>query len=179
MKIYTRTGDAGETSLLAGGRISKADPRLDAYGTVDELNAFLGAMRAAWRGGAIDGELEAVQRDLFDLGALLATATPDERFPGPTADRVRTLEQSIDRMEAELTPLKNFILPGGTPAAASLHVARTVCRRAERAVVGLGSAEANIVRAVTYLNRLSDYLFVAARYANHTAGEADVTWEAV
>ena len=168
MKIYTRTGDSGETSLFGGSRVRKNDPRIDAYGTVDELNAFIGVARAAWAESPIDRELSLIQADLFDLGAHLAAPASD-RFAGVPDARIADLERAIDAMETALTPLKSFILPGGTLAAAHLHVARTVCRRAERLVVALGED-------VRYLNRLADYLFVAARYANAKQGVADVLW---
>ncbi len=174
MKIYTRTGDAGETSLFGGTRVPKNDPRIDAYGTVDELNAFIGAARATWLGSPIDAQLAFVQSDLFDIGAQLASPG-SSRFNGVDRARISTLEQSIDDMERELTPLQSFILPGGSPAAAHLHVARTVCRRAERLVVALG--DSSTATTVMYLNRLSDYLFVAARYANHRHGVDDVVWK--
>ena len=168
MKIYTRTGDAGETSLFGGDRVPKNDPRIEAYGTADELNSFIGLARATWPSSPIDAELAAIQSDLFDLGARLA-APGSDRFPGVGPSRIGDLEGAIDRMEGELTPLRNFILPGGTLAAAHLHVARTVCRRAERLVAALGED-------VAYMNRLADYLFVAARYANARQGVADVSW---
>jgi cob(I)alamin adenosyltransferase len=173
MKIYTRTGDAGQTSLFGGARVGKDDARIEAYGTVDELNSFLGLARAVWPNGPIDEELAYVQNDLFDIGAQLA-APGSDRFPGADAKRIEALEQRIDSMERELEPLKNFILPGGSPAAAHLHVARTVCRRAERRVVALQDDAAGT--SIVYLNRLSDFLFVAARYANTKQGVADVLW---
>ena len=168
MKIYTRTGDAGETSLFGGDRVPKNDPRIEAYGTADELNSFIGLARATWPSSPIDAELAAIQSDLFDLGARLA-APGSDRFRGVGPSRIGDLEGAIDRMEGELMPLRNFILPGGTLAAAHLHVARTVCRRAERLVAALGED-------VAYMNRLADYLFVAARYANARQGVADVSW---
>lgn len=173
MKIYTRTGDAGETSLFGGTRVSKNDPRIDAYGTVDELNAFVGAARATSPASSIDDQLAIVQSDLFDVGAQLA-APGSSRFQGVDAARIAALENAIDEMERELPPLTSFILPGGSMAAAQLHIARTVCRRAERLVVALGDASA--ATTIRYLNRLSDYLFVAARFANHRQGVADVIW---
>ena len=175
MKIYTKTGDAGETSLIGGERVSKADVRIDSYGTVDELNSILGVAAAAKLDDALDGEIHAIQRDLFELGALLAS-NDHSRFPGPGDDRITALEASIDRMESSLEPLRNFILPGGSMAAAQLHVARTVCRRAERLVVALENQDEAIIRGIRYLNRLSDYLFVAARYTNRQAGVGDVPW---
>lgn len=174
MKIYTRTGDSGETSLFGGSRVRKDDPRIDAYGTVDELNSFIGAARAAWPDSPIDKELETVQSDLFDVGAQLA-APGSERFNGADPLRVQELEAAIDEMERELAPLKNFILPGGSVAASHLHIARTVCRRAERLVVSLHETELDAT--IVYLNRLSDYLFVAARFANARLGVDDVGWK--
>ena len=174
MKIYTRTGDAGETSLFGGTRVSKSDPRIDAYGTVDELNAFIGAARATSPASSIDVQLVSVQSDLFDVGAQLASPG-SSRFTGVDASRITALENAIDEMERELAPLTSFILPGGSPAPAQLHVARTVCRRAERLVVALGDTSTSTT--ITYLNRLSDYLFVAARFANHRGGVADVIWQ--
>ena len=173
MKIYTRTGDAGETSLFGGTRVLKSDPRIDAYGTVDELNALIGAARAASPASSIDALLASVQSDLFDVGAQLASPG-SSRFTGVDASRITALENAIDEMERELAPLTSFILPGGSPAAAQLHIARTVCRRAERLVVALG--DISTPTTITYLNRLSDYLFVAARFANHRGGVADVIW---
>lgn len=171
MKIYTRTGDHGETSLFGGTRVPKNDPRIEAYGTVDELNSFLGLARAAELPQQVEDVLHQVQMDLFDIGAHLASPGSD-RFPGADESRIAQLEEAIDAMERELAPLTGFILPGGTPAASQLHVARTVCRRAERCVVALGEES-----TVTYLNRLSDYLFVAARFANLKAGRGDVPWK--
>ncbi|MBK5259142.1 MAG: cob(I)yrinic acid a,c-diamide adenosyltransferase [Thermoanaerobaculia bacterium] len=173
MKIYTRTGDSGETSLLGGSRVAKNDPRIEAYGTIDELSSFLGVARASWSASPIDGQLANVQNDLFDIGARLA-AVDLSRFAGVKQSRIIELEDAIDAMESELAPLANFILPGGSLAAANLHVARTVCRRAERLVVALEGAHETTVR---YLNRLSDYLFVAARFANAKLGIADVLWK--
>lgn len=174
MKIYTRGGDHGETSLFGGERVAKDDVRIAAYGTVDELNSFVGLARATWPGSPIDEQLSAVQHDLFEVGAQLASPG-SSRFTGVDSLRIEQLEKSIDSMEIELRPLTNFILPGGSDAAAQLHVARTVCRRAERLVVSVHDGSATT--AVTYLNRLSDYLFVAARYANRVLGVDDVTWK--
>ena len=176
MKIYTRTGDRGETSLIGGGRIRKDDLRIDAYGTVDELCAVIGVARAASSGSPLDEPLRDVQFDLFELGAFLAAFPPSPSFPPVSTARIEELEASIDRMDEELPPLTNFILPGGSSFAAHLHLARTVCRRAERFVVGLEESD-EMLQAVTYLNRLSDYLFVAARYANHAEGIEDVAWK--
>jgi cob(I)alamin adenosyltransferase len=175
LKIYTRTGDSGETSLFGGARVPKNDPRIEAYGTVDELNSFIGVARATWPGSPVDEQLAAAQADLFEIGAHLASPG-SSRFAGVDEERIAELERGIDAMEAELAPLTSFILPGGTLAAAQLHVARTVCRRAERLVVGLGDESPQTRSAIRYLNRLSDYLFVAARYANHRQGTPDVPW---
>jgi cob(I)alamin adenosyltransferase len=171
VKIYTRTGDRGETSLFGGARVPKNDARIEAYGTVDELNSHLGVVLAI----EADAQLLAVQRDLFEIGAHLASPGTS-RFAGVEASRIEELERGIDAMESELAPLKSFILPGGTSAAAQLHVARTVCRRAERLVVALNDGDTATQSSIAYLNRLSDYLFVAARYANHKRGVEDVPW---
>jgi cob(I)alamin adenosyltransferase len=174
VKIYTRTGDAGETSLFGGARVPKNDARIESYGTVDELNAFVGLARASWVDAPIDEELANIQRDLFDVGAQLASPG-STKFIGPQASRITTLENAIDVMERELEPLKSFILPGGSVAAATLHIARTICRRAERLVVGLHDESTQTT--ITYLNRLSDYLFVAARFANKRTNVPDVVWK--
>ena len=178
MKIYTRGGDLGQTSLLGGNRLRKSDPRIEAYGTVDELNSTIGSVRASWPGSPLDSQFRSIQNDLFDLGAQLAAPGRSDQFRGVPPERVGELEAAIDAMEASLDPLKNFILPGGSVAAAGLHVARTVCRRAERRVVALMDAEDESGGGVIYLNRLSDYLFVAARFANLQAGVGDVVWGA-
>jgi len=175
MKIYTRTGDTGETSLFGGARVRKDDARIEAYGTIDELNSFLGVVRASWPSSSLDGQLHLIQSDLFDIGAHLASLGTS-RFAGPDPARVASLEQSIDAMESELAPLKTFILPGGSLAASQLHVTRTICRRAERLVVALRDEDEATKASITYLNRLSDFLFVAARFANHQQGVADVPW---
>jgi cob(I)alamin adenosyltransferase len=176
VKIYTRTGDQGQTSLFGGARVAKDDPRIEAYGTVDELSSTLGVSRAAWPRSDVDAELHLVQLDLFDIGAHLASPGTS-RFTGPAPSRIAQLESAIDAMETTLTPLKNFILPAGTLAAAHIHVARTVCRRAERLVVALHDNDPATVATITYLNRLSDYLFVAARFANAKQGVEDVEWK--
>ena len=179
MKIYTKTGDAGETSLFDNSRVSKADPRVDAYGEVDELNACLGAVVAAGPGDEIARLLEAIQKDLFAVGARLAD--PSSRIAERVAKaavvttQIEALEGAIDRLEGELPPLRRFILPGGTSAGALLHLARTICRRAERRVVGLGR-DAVDPGVVMYLNRLSDLLFVMARAVNHRAGVSETEW---
>jgi cob(I)alamin adenosyltransferase len=179
VKIYTKTGDAGDTSLFDQTRVSKADARVDAYGEVDELNACLGLARAAGVADDIAATLDGVQRQLFALGARLAD--PSSRIAGRVTKAavsdadVERLEHEIDRLEAELPPLRRFILPGGSAAGAHLHVARTVCRRAERRVVGLGAGAVESM-VVVYLNRLSDLLFVMARAVNHRAGAAEIEW---
>ena len=170
MKIYTKTGDKGETGLFGGGRVPKDDPRVEAYGDVDELNAVIGMARAVELMPRIDELLVPLQRDLFAIGALLAT--PDREKMAQHLQKARIDERRI----AELEPLRAFILPGGTPKAAALHVARTVCRRAERHVVRLQHAVELPGLAVIYLNRLSDLLFTLARLANRRAGAGEVTW---
>ena len=179
VKIYTKTGDSGETSLFDNSRVLKSDARVDAYGEVDELNATLGAARAGGVDDDLAAVLEQIQKDLFAVGARLAD--PSARI----ADRVTKaavtdadilrLEHTIDRLETELPPLRRFILPGGSPAGAALHLARTVCRRAERRVVGLGGAQVEPA-VVMYLNRLSDLLFVMARAVNHRTGSSETEW---
>ena len=176
MKIYTKTGDSGETSLYGGARVRKDDSRIEAYGTVDELNSFIGVARAVWPSSSFDPQLHVIQSDLFDIGAHLASPGIS-RFAGPDTARVVALEEAIDAMESELEPLTSFILPGGSLAAAHLHVARTVCRRAERLVVALREGDEATKASVVYLNRLSDFLFVAARFANRIHNVADVPWK--
>jgi cob(I)alamin adenosyltransferase len=176
MKIYTRTGDKGQTSLFGGTRVAKDDPRIEAYGTVDELSSQVGVARSSAVPGEVSAELERVQSDLFEIGAHLASPGTS-RFPGIDLRRIEDLERAIDAMEQELAPLTTFILPAGALGASQLHVARTVCRRAERCVVSLRDESAATQSTITYLNRLSDYLFVAARFANLRAGVADVPWK--
>ena len=181
LKIYTKTGDRGDTGLFGGGRVRKDHPRVEAYGDVDELNAALGLARAVETMPRVDEVLVPVQRDLFAIGALLATpdaARMREQLAKARIDdgRIAELERAIDDGERELEPLKAFIIPGGTPKAAALHVARTVCRRAERRVVHLASEIDVPETAIVYLNRLSDLLFVLARVANRRAGAGEVTW---
>jgi cob(I)alamin adenosyltransferase len=181
MKIYTRTGDEGDTGLFGGGRVTKDDPRVEAYGAVDELNAALGMARSVEMMPRVDEVLAPVQRDLFAIGALLATPDHDkmrEQLAKARIDdeRIAELERAIDAGESELEPLRAFILPGGTPKAAALHVARTVCRRAERRVITLQRTVPLPQLAIIYLNRLSDLLFVLARVANKRAGAGEVTW---
>jgi cob(I)alamin adenosyltransferase len=180
-RIYTRTGDQGTTALAAGGRRPKHDLRIEAYGTVDETNACLGLVRIHTAGHEIDPMLGRIQNDLFDLGADLATVETDKPLPYEplriTQEQVDRLEREIDELNGELSVLRSFVLPGGTPAAAALHLARTVCRRAERHVVELTEKPGEKVspEAVKYLNRLSDFLFVASRYVNDK-GALDVLW---
>jgi cob(I)alamin adenosyltransferase len=181
-KIYTRTGDDGTTGLVSGDRRRKHDVRIDAFGTVDETNACIGLARLHTSGDAeLDGMLARAQNDLFDLGADLATPEGDTPLPYEplriTDAQTERLEREIDALNDHLSPLTSFVLPGGTPAAAALHLARTVCRRAERLVVALDGKPDERVSpaAVRYLNRLSDFLFVAARHANDR-GAGDVLW---
>ena len=177
MKIYTRTGDEGETGLFGGIRTAKDDPRISAFGTVDELNAQLGVARAAGISAAIDAVLDRLQHEMFALGAELASVDPVKSGTAYLQDGdVATLEGEIDRFEATLAPLTNFIVPGGTSGAAALHAARCVCRRAERELVGL--LRFNQLRALllVYLNRVGDLLFVLARAANAAADVDDVAW---
>lgn len=176
MKIYTKTGDSGETGLFGGPRVRKDSPRIEAFGSVDELNAFLGLARTETLPASIDGLLARVQNELFDLGAGLAT--PDGRHavaiqPG----QILALEAAIDQFEAGLPPLRQFILPGGSRGAAALHMARTVCRRAERRLVALAACENIPGEPLIYLNRLGDLLFVLARAANQAASMPDVPWQ--
>jgi cob(I)alamin adenosyltransferase len=181
MKIYTRTGDRGETGLFGGGRVPKDHPRVAAYGDVDELNSAIGVARATAPLPFFDDLLQSVQRDLFSLGGHLATPQPDKvrkalEKAELSPDRITLFERTIDDADNELPPLKAFVLPAGTPKAAALHLARTICRRAERSVVALAGAEEVPELFLIYLNRLSDLLFTLARLANHREGAGDVTW---
>lgn len=179
MKIYTKTGDDGTTSLFDGTRVSKNDLRVSAYGAVDELNAMIGIALTDKMEADLRDLLRAIQRALFALGAQLAN--PAKKKQKEKADfpekKVQVLEQAIDRLEGELEPLKTFILPGGSPLSARLHYTRTVCRRAEREVVTLSKKETVAPILIVYLNRLSDLLFVMARAANRRAGISDIPWE--
>ncbi len=183
MKIYTKTGDSGTTSLYGGPRVDKDHVRLQAFGNVDELNASLGVARSVMETAAVDyGEIDtilsAVQNQLFDLGAELATPEAGvERTTLLNATAIEKLEQAIDKWDAELPPLKEFILPGGTHSAAALHSARCVCRRCERSLVTLMRDVKLRPEVGVYLNRLGDLLFVLARAANHLEGHADVPWQ--
>jgi cob(I)alamin adenosyltransferase len=179
MKIYTKTGDGGETGLYAGPRVRKDDPRIEAHGTVDELNAALGLVRASELPGDIDSLLARIQAGLFVVGAELADPHGrGTRLPQIGPDEIASLEAAIDQHEGQLAPLRHFILPGGTASSAALHAARGVCRRAERRVVSLQATAgaAQVGRILVYLNRLGDLLFVLARAVNAAAGVADVPW---
>jgi cob(I)alamin adenosyltransferase len=179
VKIYTRTGDAGETGLFDGTRVSKADPRVDAYGAIDETNAWLGLARASGLDAELAGMLDTIQRDLFAVGARLAD--PAQRIAERVTkaavrpEAIAQMEGWIDTLERDLPPLRRFILAGGSPAGATLHLARTVCRRAERRIVSLG-ADAVESEVLAYVNRLSDFLFVLARAANKRAGATETEW---
>jgi len=179
VKIYTRTGDSGETGLFDGTRVAKSNPRVAAYGDVDELGAYLGAVRAVSQEEDLRAMLEQIQRDLFAIGARLAD--PAHRIASRVrkaavgSEDIARLEEWIDSLEADLPSLRRFILAGGSQSGAGLHVARAICRRAERAMVGLGS-DAYEPELLTYVNRLSDLLFVMARSANHRAGAPELEW---
>jgi cob(I)alamin adenosyltransferase len=186
-RVYTRRGDQGETSLAGGQRVPKDGPRIEAYGTVDELNSFLGAARVTAselaateaRLSRLAAVLLRVEHELFNLGSILATL-PEDVHPKQarvTDAEVARLESEIDRMNADLPPLRSFVLPGGSRLNAELHICRTVCRRAERAAVALGRVEPVPPEAVRYLNRLSDALFVWSRWASHVTGAPETLWE--
>jgi cob(I)alamin adenosyltransferase len=179
-RIYTKTGDAGDTGLFGGGRVRKSHPRVEAYGAVDELNAVLGRAAVDVDTGSIRERLSLVQFDLFSLGSHLATDVPDGRpqpqLPSLPDARVAEMEAWIDEAEAELPELRSFILPGGSRGGAALHVARTVCRRAERRVVELAAGDDVAPSIPVYLNRLSDLLFVLARLENHRTGQPEQPW---
>lgn len=187
MKIYTKTGDDGDTGLFGGPRVPKDHLRIETYGTVDELNSVVGLVRLHLRDGGdasstaraeLDAQLERVQNELFDLGAALATPDPIKfGIIGATEESIALLERSIDEFEAALEPLAQFILPGGSAGAAYLHLARTVCRRAERLAVALARHSDISPTGVVYLNRLSDWFFVAARWMNKQCGVPDVPWK--
>lgn len=182
MKIYTRTGDDGTTGLIGGRRLSKSDPRLETYGTLDELNAAVGLAASLLPAGAAQllEPLHQIQSDLFTLGSHLACADPKyaDKLPPFSQGRIDWLEQQIDAADGILPPLRQFILPGGTPAAAHLHLARTICRRAERLLAAFSSANVVPPLALAYLNRLSDWLFTQARLTNQLCGVADISWQA-
>ena len=180
-KIYTKVGDKGDTQLVGGQKVSKDDLRIASYGTIDELNSFLGwarlcltSLNISW----VDEDLKKLQNHLFDLGSLLATLSSDRskfKLPNITEKQVTELEKRIDQMSAELKPLKNFILPGDTEAAARLHICRTVARRAEREMIKLKSELPE--NSIPYINRVSDYLFTLARYCNHVQKKEETIWE--
>lgn len=185
-RIYTKRGDAGETSLVGGQRVMKDVTRIEAYGTVDELNACLGLAAVSCKKNIHAGKLAQlgaivlrVQHELFNLGSILATEPEDvhPKQPRVTNAEIEQLEREIDRMNEELAPLRSFVLPGGTRLNAELHLARTVCRRAERLVVSLAREASVPTEAIQYLNRLSDALFVWSRWVNHTLGVAEVLWQ--
>ncbi len=178
MKIYTKTGDKGTTGLYGGGRVSKDSPRIAAYGDIDELNALIGLACAETQHAPLKKTLSEVQSALFILGAELASPNPDPKLPVITSAQIDALERQIDVISETLSPMRNFILPGGSKASAILHLARTVCRRAERSVVHLNSLPDESVDhwVLVYLNRLSDFLFILARLANQLAGVEDVPW---
>jgi cob(I)alamin adenosyltransferase len=180
MKIYTKTGDAGQTGVFGGPRVAKDDLRIEAYGAVDELNAALGTVRAALPPAKIDEVLRRVQHELFVVGAQLATPNPAEKgVPMVCEAHVAAAERDIDHFEDRLPPLKEFILPGGTVVAAQIHLARAICRRAERRVVTFSNCAADSVAPtlLAYLNRLGDLLFVLARAANQHAGRSETPWK--
>jgi cob(I)alamin adenosyltransferase len=178
-KVYTRTGDDGTTGLGGGERVAKDSPRIEAFGTVDELNSQIGVAIASGLDSKLAERLAAIQNDLFHLGSDLCTLEDDKaKRPVPTIEQrhIDSLERWMDEMSAELSPLENFVLPGGTIGAAHLHVSRTICRRAERMTIRLARQEPVGAHVAPYLNRLSDALFVAARYENRSRGEPDVLW---
>jgi cob(I)alamin adenosyltransferase len=178
-RVYTRTGDDGSTGLGGGQRVPKDSPRIEAYGTVDELSSGIGVAIALGLDARLASALAGIQNELFNVGSDLCILEDDKaKMPVPVVEQrhVDALERLMDELQGELTPLDNFILPGGAPGAAQLHVARTVCRRAEREVIHLSRQEAIGPWVVRYLNRLSDALFVMARYENHKRGGRDVLW---
>jgi len=179
-KIYTRSGDDGTTSLGGGQRVNKADLRIEAYGTVDELNSAIGVALAGGLDPLLEPPLQAIQNELFHLGSDLCFLEENKAhtaLPVIEQRHVDTLEEVLDRLTPEVGPLQNFILPGGAPGAARLHLARTICRRAERILVALAAAEAVGGQAIRYLNRLSDALFVMARFENQRRGVKDTLWD--
>lgn len=180
MKIYTKTGDAGSTALFGGKRVSKADLRIEAYGTIDEVNAWLGLVRAQQVNDSRGEFLIAIQNNLFVIGSMLAAEPGNTRIKIPvlSPSSVTDLEEAIDRMDSILPPLRNFVLPGGNQSVSYCHLARTVSRRAERCIVALHREEPVDALVLTYLNRLSDYLFVLARIMAHELGVEETPWKA-
>ena len=179
IKIYTKTGDNGTTSLLGGTKVSKSDLRIGAYGTVDELNSYIGLCRDLVTDDAAKNVLREIQDRLFTIGASLAcdpVKEPKMKIPGLKEENVKLLEDEIDRMNQVLPEMKNFILPGGHPTVSHLHIARCVCRRAERCCVRLDKANTEDDLIIKYLNRLSDYLFILARYAAHVLNVNEIAW---
>ncbi|MEO1434342.1 MAG: cob(I)yrinic acid a,c-diamide adenosyltransferase [Bacteroidota bacterium] len=178
-KIYTKTGDAGETSLFGGKRLSKADLRIETYGTIDELNAFLGVLHDHYPDPKRKNEFVQIQMKLFNIGSILASEPGKkwDQIPDITNSDIKKLEQAIDQMDGYLEPLKNFILPGGHPAISYAHVARTVCRRAERLMVGLHHIEPIDPLVLKFVNRLSDYFFTIARDAAHQLNVQETIWK--
>lgn len=176
--LYTATGDGGTTSLVGGTRIEKESPRLEAYGTLDELNAHIGVVDSLIDNPEIKASLHAIQNILFDIGAYLATPAGSPYLNPHPADeeRIKALERLIDRTDAAVPAARNFVLPGGTQASAQAHVARTVCRRAERRILALSRLEAVAPEVLVFINRLSDYLFALARHLNYDAGKEEILW---
>jgi cob(I)alamin adenosyltransferase len=179
MKIYTKTGDKGQTSLLGGKRLPKNDIRIEAYGCVDELNSYMGVLRDSYNDSTINSLLITIQDRLFTIGSILAAAGDTSKFkiPAINEDDILLLEKTIDSMNEELEPMRNFILPGGCLPASHAHVCRTVCRRAERRCVELASAEEVPDILIKYLNRLSDYFFVLSRFISKKSGSVDTPWQ--
>lgn len=183
MKIYTKTGDKGDTSLIGGERVGKNDPRIEAYGTIDELNAFIGLAitHLPLHIKELRDDLIKIQHHLFDIGAELASLSDRKvkamKIPRVRATKIAWLEDHIDRYHKEVPELKHFILPGGSETSSALHVARSVCRRAERAIIALADTQSVNPELIKYINRLSDFFFAAARYSNHKTGTPDTLWE--
>ena len=181
-QLYTRTGDRGQTGLFGGRRVAKDSPRIEAYGTIDELNSALGVARSFVRQRGVDKALESIQNELFNIGAELASDKPVRKGKQQSsafqldAKRVQWLEALIDEYDAKVPPLRTFILPAGTTAASTVHLARTICRRAERRVITMGRREAVNPQIIAYLNRLNDLLFALARFLNKNARRRELTW---
>ncbi len=178
-KIYTKTGDKGQTSLIGGDRVPKHHVRIEAYGTVDELNSWIGLLRDETSVDFVKNRLGEIQNELFVYGSYFATPSSNVKFKLPEIhpELIKSLEADIDLMDSELIPLKQFILPGGTPIVSHIHIARCVCRRAERLVVSLSELDEVPASSIEFLNRLSDYLFTFARYSSHKLGVAEIPWK--